>query len=322
METFTLTYSTTPGTPFPTRRKFTTSRIGRATALNSMRSYAHTLSGNLHTAITTSPTCLNEPPVARCVEMPKSYLSTKLKTYHLFSGGLSRSSFGTLKKCTSQGTMIRRFIRGPVQMRTVWHDSRKSIRVIAMCSRSRIDFLLQSTRDLKTSSVASLSEWIRTSVPARIWDWSEYTGRSTPWTSRMEKIYFYWDGRTQSFAKLSNRSSSNGFRTPAKRVAPECIKIGTPPPFARSGSWIEVSESQMGSALQSLRVHLQPPEQVLKQGTTKVWYPDPFMSLSTSRDEQWTFTEMPTWNPPPPSGFLRSMLRKVTRPIALFFSRI
>jgi len=322
METFTLTYSITPGTPFPTRRKFTTSRIGRATALNSMRSYAHTLSGNLHTAITTSPTCLNEPPVARCVEMPRSYLSTKLKTYHLFSGGLSKSSFDTLKKCTSRGTMIRRFIRGPVLMRTVWHDSRKSIRVIAMCSRSRIDFLLQSTRDLKTSSVASLSEWIRTSVPARIWDWSEYTGRSTPWTSRMERMYFYWDGRTQCFAKLSNRSSSRGYHTYARLAVPECIKIDTPPPFGHSGSWIEVSESQMANALRSLRVHLRPPEQVLRQETTKAWYPGLSTSPLTSPAEQWISIETLTWNPPPPSGFLRSMLRKVTRPIALFFSRI
>ncbi len=322
METFTLTYSTMPATPFPIRQRFTTSRIGRATAPNSMRSYAHTLSGNLHMAITTSPICSNVPPVARCVEMPKSYLSTKLKTYHLFSGGLSKSSFDTLRKCTSQGTMIRRFIRGPVQMRTVWQDSRKSIRVIAMCSRFRIDFLLQSTQDLKPSSVASLSEWIRTSVPARIWDWSDYTGRSTPWTSRMEKIYFYWDGRTQCFAKLSNRSSSSGYHTHARRADPACIKIGTQPPFAHSGSWVEVSESQMESVLRSLRAHLRPPEQVLNQGITKVWWDDRFMSRSISPEELWISTETPISNPPPRSGFLRSMLRKVTRPIASFFSRI
>lgn len=227
METFTLTYSTMPGTPFPTRRRFTTSRIGRATAPNSIHSYGHTLTGNLRMAITTSPICLNEPPGALSSPMPKSYLSTKLKTYHLFSGALSKSSFDVLTKCISQGTTIRRFIHGPVQMRTVWQDSRRNIRVIAMFSRSRIDFLLQSTQDLKPSSVAWVSEWIRNSVPERIWDWSDYTGRYTPWTSNMEKIYFYWDGRIQSFGKLSNRSSNNAYRIHGRQVAPECIRIDT-----------------------------------------------------------------------------------------------
>ena len=322
METFTLTYSTTPATPFPIRRRFTTSRIGRATAPSSMRSYGHTLSGNLHTAITTSPICLNEPPVARCVEMPRSYLSTKLKTYHLFSGGLSKSSFDTLTKCTSRGTMIRRFIRGPVQMRTVWHDSRKSIRVIAMCSRSRIDFLLQSTRDLKPSSVASLSEWIRTSVPARIWDWSEYTGRSTPWTSRMEKIYFFWDGRTQSFAKLSNRSSSSGFRTPAKRAVPECIKIAMPPQSVLFANSNGASGLVTVSATASMLLPLPLPVGSSNTTITNQYVLGPSMLHLTSPGELWTFTGTPISNPPPPSGFLRSMLRKVTRPIASFFSRI
>ena len=320
METSTLTYSIMPGTPFPIRQKFTTSRTGRVLGPSSMRLFGHTLIGNLHMAITTSPICLNVPPVAQYEQTPRLYLSTKLKTYHLFSGLSSRSSSDVLTKCISLGTTIRRFIHGPVRMYTVWQDLHKSIRVIAVCSRTRIDFLLQSTHDLKTSSVESHSAWIRSLVPKQMWDWSEYTDRSTRWKSPTGKIYYYWDGRIQSSAKLNNHLSNSASHTLESRVAPGFIKIVMPPVSGRSASLAEANESRTGSETQYSPFPALRLAGFLKRATSPLLVAPRSTLLSKSPAESWISTPTPISILSLLFDSLRSMRQKVMKRIESFFS--